>query len=86
MKKKKKIITISEQLNERIVRGNLWYYNDDIKKSYSPKQEEVDSGKLVSYKKITKEKYENFTPRSPGRNKLKREVSFVVDWQLSDSL
>jgi len=77
---------IWDKSNEKMVMENLWYYSEGMQNSYSPKQEEVNSGKLDGSKKITKDKYENFTPKTFIKNKFKREVSFVVDWQLSESL
>ena len=77
---------ISDKSKERMVRENLWYFSEEIVNSFSPKKEEVDSGKLEGYKQMTQGRFENFTPKSLGKNNLKREVSFVVDWQLSDSL
>ena len=85
MKRREKIMGISDKSNERMVR-EIWYFSEESVKSFSPKQEEVDSGKLDGYKQIIKGKYENFTPKSIGKSNLNREVPFVVDWQLSDSL
>ena len=77
---------ISEQSNKRRVKGNLWYINEETVNIYSPIQEEEDSGNLVSYKRIINGMSTHFIPKTHGINKLKRECSFVVDWQLSDSL
>lgn len=76
---------ISDKSNGRIVRENLWYFSEESVKGFSPKKEEVDSGKHEGYKQITKGKFENYTSKSLGKTNLKREVSFVVDWQLSDN-
>ena len=80
---------ISEQSNKRTVRENLWYFNEETVNIHSLIQEkelEEDSGKLVSYKKIINETSTHFIPKTHGSDKLKEECSFVVDWQLSDSL
>jgi len=86
MKKREIIMGIREQSNERMVRENLWYFNEDSANNFSSVLEEGDSRKLDSEKKIIKERYDQPIPKSIGRNRPKRECSFVVDWQLSDSL
>lgn len=77
---------ISEQSNKRMVRENLWYFNEGTVNIYSPIQEKEGSAKLVSYKKIINGMSTHFIPKTHGNDKLKEECSFVVDWQLSDSL
>lgn len=77
---------IRNQSNERITREKMWYFSEESVKSYSSTEEEEDSNKLEDYNKIIKEENDRVVPKSKGRNRLIREGSFVVDWQLSDSL
>jgi len=77
---------IREQSNERMARENLWYFSEESVNSFTPIQEDEDSGKLDRYNKIIRGKIDPLVPKTIGRNRLKRECSFVVDWQLSDSL
>ena len=77
---------IREQSSERMVKENLWYFNEDAANNFSSVLEEVDSRILDSEKKIIKENIDQPIPKSIGRNKFKQECSFVVDWQLSESL
>ena len=77
---------ISDKSNDKKVRENLWYFSEEIDHSLSPKKEKVDFEKVDGYKKITKGKNENFTPKAADRTNFKKVDFFVVDWQLSDSL
>ena len=86
MKKKEKIIGIREQSNQRLVRERFWYFNEETVNSISPIQKNEDSEKLDSYKKIIRGKNDHLVPKAIRRNRFKQECSFVVDWQLSDSL
>lgn len=79
-------MAIKEQLNERMVRENFWYFNEETANNFSPTLEEKGSERLEVEKKIIKGKNEHSIPRSIGRIRFKRECAFVVDWQLSDSL
>jgi len=71
--------------NERMAREKLWYFSEESVKSFSPILEDEDPGKLDSYKKIIREKNDYLVPKAIGKNRSKRECTFVVDWQLSDS-
>lgn len=77
---------IKEQSNDRMVRENFWYINEETANNFSPIPEERDPERLEIEKKIIKGKNEHSIPRSIGRNRFKRECAFVVDWQLADSL
>ena len=76
---------IKEQSNQIMVRENLWYINEETANNFSPIVENRDSEKLDSEKKSIKERNEHLIPKPIGKNRLKRECAFVVDWQLSDS-
>ena len=71
--------------NERMAREKLWYFSEESVKSFSPILEDEDPGKLDSYNKIIRKKNDHLVPMAIGKNRSKRECSFVVDWQLSDS-
>ena len=87
MKKREKIMGINEHSKERIVREKLWYFSEENADSFNPVKEEVnDLEKPDSYSKIIRGRNDHLAPRSIGRNRYKRDNSFVVDWQLSDSL
>ena len=75
---------IREQSNERMVKENLWYFNEESANNFSSKEEDRDSRKVDSGKKTIKPKDNHLIPKPIGRNRFKRELSFVVDWQLSD--
>jgi len=77
---------ISEQLNEIMVKENLWYIHQENVHSFSPVVEEKKSKKPDSERKKVVDRIEPSIPKSIGRNRSKRECTFVVDWQLSDSL
>ena len=74
-----------EQSNEKTVRENLWYFNEETANIYSPVQEEEPT-KLDNYKRVIRRTSNHFIPQAHGRKRLKRECSFVVDWQLSNIL
>lgn len=85
MKTSEKIIGIKEHLNERMVRKNLWYFSEEIVKGFSHIQQEEYSKKVDSEKRVIKGKDEPLIhSKTLGGNRIIRECSFVVDWQLSD--
>ena len=78
------MINIRKQSAERINRANLWYFNEGsvLDSSAIP---EKKSGKRAELRTIY-EDYDPFMSKTSERNNLKKECTFVVDWQLSDSL
>lgn len=76
---------IREHSNQGIVRERLWYFNEETANDFFPIQKEENSVKIDTENKSIKERKEHVINRPMGRSRVKRECSFVVDWQLSDS-
>jgi hypothetical protein len=82
MKNKEKKSSISNQSTESDRKENLWFFNENNVQNSSPIPEKK-SGKHSGLRSIY-EDYDPFMSKTSEKNKLKKECSFVVDWQLSD--
>ena len=78
------MINIRNHSKGKMSRENLCFFSEDSVLNSSPIPEKK-SGKGDSLR-IVHENYNYFLLKLSERNKLKKECTFVVDWQLSDSL
>ena len=86
MKKREKIMGIREQSLDKSRREKLWYFSEEIVGNFSsPLKDESFKGPDRT-KMAMDRSSDPFAPMTIGKNKTKREYSFVVDWQLSESL
>lgn len=86
MKKREKIMGVREQLLDKSRRENLWYLSEEIVGNFSSLPKDENSKKPDRTKMAINRGSDPFGPKVNGKNKNKRECSFVVDWQLSESI
>lgn len=87
MRKDERSFDNRERFNRSVPRESLWYYSEDpVITSSSVSEEEKNVMKLDGYKKIIQQKNHQLISRAAQRNTFKREVAFVVDWEMSDIL
>lgn len=84
MRKKEKIISIRKHPPGKVSRENLWFFSEDGVHASAPISE--NKPKNRDGFRMIYEDYDPFMSKTSERNKLKMDCSFVVDWQLSDSL
>lgn len=85
MRKRERIISVRKHSTGKVSNQNLWFFSEDNSVLDSTSISEKKIGKSDSLRTI-KENYDPFMSKTSERNKLKRECTFVVDWQMSDSL
>lgn len=87
MRKSERSFENRERYNRNVPRESLWYYSEEpATPSSNVSEEEKNANKLESYKKIIQEKNRQLISRAAQRNTFKRDVAFVVDWEISDIL
>ncbi|HET6557456.1 MAG TPA: hypothetical protein VFG54_09095 [Prolixibacteraceae bacterium] len=87
MRKNERSFGNRERFNRSVPRESLWYYSEDPHiTSSGVSEEEKNAMKLDNYKKIIQEKNHQLISRAAQRNTFKRDVAFVVDWEMSDIL
>lgn len=88
MRKRERSFENRERFNQSVPRESLWYYSEDpVNTSSSISDEERENEiKIGNYKKIVQQKNIQLISKAAQRNTFKRDIAFVVDWELSDIL
>lgn len=87
MRKNERSFDNRERFNRSVPRESLWYYSEEpVITSSSVSEEDKNAMKLDNYKKRIQEKNHQLISRAAQRNTFKRDVAFVVDWEMSDIL
>jgi len=83
MKTLKRITGKREQSKGNVPRESIWYFNEETVLDSTPVKSK-ESGKFDNRKAMNEKN--NRLAYTIERNKPKKESSFVVDWQLSESI
>ncbi|MBC8005351.1 MAG: hypothetical protein H7X84_07740 [Verrucomicrobia bacterium] len=89
MRKRERSFENRERFNQSVPRESLWYYSEDpvnTSSSISDDEEKENEIKIGNYKKIVQQKNIQLISKAAQRNTFKRDIAFVVDWELSDIL
>lgn len=84
MRNREKMLSIRKYFQGKMSKENVCFFSEDSVLSSSPIPEKK-SGKGDSLR-VVDENYNYFLLKLSERNKQKNECTFVVDWQLSESL
>lgn len=87
MRKRERSFENRERFNQSVPRESLWYYSEDpvnTSSSISDDEERENEIKMGNYKKIVQQKNIQLISKAAQRNTFKRDIAFVVDWELSD--
>lgn len=84
MRARKRILNIRKQSRIAAPKENLWFYTESHTESSTP----VSNTKPFKNDRfgIFNDDYTRYAQGNSGRSYLKNQSSFVVDWQLSDTL
>jgi len=84
MKVKKRILHIRKQSRIESPKENLWFYSEDSATKQSPeiKRKTARNDRL----NILMDDYSRSKKRYSEKNKVQEDCTFVVDWQLSDTI
>jgi len=85
MKKRERSFDNREPFNQSVPRESLWYYSEEPVNA-SSEDEKENAIKMGHYKKFIQEKNHQLISKSAQRNTFKRDIAFVVDWEMSDVL
>ena len=83
MRTHERMKSIRKHSLEQIPRESIWFFSDGVTLNSSSVPEKKP-GKHVNMMEV-KGNNNHLISKTPERSNLKREYSFVVDWQLSDS-
>jgi len=84
MKTLERITGKREQSKGNVPRESIWYFNEETVLDSTPVKSK-ESAKFDNRRAMS-EKNNRLAYMSMERNKPKKESSFVVDWQLSESI
>lgn len=84
MRARKRILTIRKQSRIAAPKENLWFYTESPTVIPSP----VSNNRPIKNDRfsIFNDDYTRYSQGNSGKSHLKNQCSFVVDWQLSDTL
>ena len=83
MRNRERITSIRRHSTGRVSRENLWFFSEDTVLNSTPTSEK----RIVKNDSLRpiKENFDTSMSKTSERNRLKKECTFVVDWQLSDT-
>ncbi len=83
MKARKRILDIRKQSRIASSNENLWFFSDDRTndQSIDAKRKSMRNDRLS----ILKNDYNRFYSQDSDKDKNKKECSFIVDWQMTDT-
>jgi hypothetical protein len=83
MKARKRILNIRKQSRINLPKENLWFFSEvgTINQSSVPERKSFRKDRLS----ILNDDYDRYSLENSEKNRNKKECSFVVDWQMSDT-
>lgn len=82
MRTHERIRSIRQQSREQVPREDIWFFSESTPLNQSSTPERKTENR--ESKKGFNETSNHFVSRTPVKNAVKKECTFVVDWQLSN--